>query len=508
MAIQSEHVGRLLQQRSMLAPFIALATLLAIATLGLWPTLAALAGIWIQMLDYHHGFLVLGVTLGWLFMRRELINASESRTEWRALVPLAVAVLAWIVAFRANSELMQQLLVPILLQLAVLASLGRRIARLTLAPLAYLYFAIPVWEHLLPLLQWLTTQVTEFVLRLMGVATQVDGHSVTIPEGTFDIVEGCSGKRYLVIGLAFAIMAGVTYDVRGRNRVMLLAVATLAALVTNWLRVSTVIYVGHISNMQHYLVASEHLSFGYALFIPLMAVIMLAARRWSHPGDSKPVHAAEGERGVRPSATASATVWGATAVLLLVPLLAASIKQTLTEPVALLPLPVLTGTWQGPLPASSRWQPQFVGAAGDRRAAYTSANGRIEVYYNVYGPQSPGHELVHFDNVIVPTAWTVVERSPLPGSGSMLITADDADGARWVVAQELRVGGLRASSPALAQVFYGVQAMWRAVPSGAVVLAAACEPDCEQARANLLEFRRENADRLGQLIPRRFEGPT
>jgi EpsI family protein len=195
-------------------------------------------------------------------------------------------------------------------------------------------------------------------------------------------------------------------------------------------------------------------------------------------------------------------------VLLLTPLLAASIRQTLTAPVALLPLPVMTGTWQGPLPASSRWQPQFVGAAGDRRASYSSANGRIEVYYNVYGPQSAGHELVHFNNVIVPTEWTVISRSPLPGSGSMLITAQDADGTRWVVAQELRVGGLRASSPALAQVFYGVQAMWRAVPSGAVVLAAVCEPDCERARANLLEFRRENGNRLGQLIPRRFEGPT
>jgi EpsI family protein len=504
MAIQSEHVGRLLQQRSMLAPFIALATILAVGTLGLWPTLTALGRIWIQMLDYHHGFLVVGVTLGWLFMRRELIDASALRTQWHALVPLAVAVLAWIVAFRANSELMQQLLVPILLQLAVLASLGRRIARLTLAPLAYLYFAIPVWEHLLPLLQWLTTQVTEFVLRLMGVATQVDGHSVTIPEGKFDIVEGCSGKRYLVIGLAFATMAGVTYDVRGRNRVTLIAIAMLAALVTNWLRVATVIYVGHVSNMQHYLVAREHLSFGYALFIPLMALIMLVARRLSHRGETRSAHGAEGESTLRPSAI----VWGATAVLLLTPLLAASIRQTLAAPVALLPLPVMTGTWQGPLPASSRWQPQFVGAAGERRAAYSSANGRVEVYYNVYGPQSAGHELVHFNNVVVPTEWTVISRSPLPGSGSMLITADDPDGARWVVAQELRVGGLRARSPALAQVVYGVQAMWRAVPSGAVVLAAVCEPDCEQARANLLEFRRENGDRLAQLIPRRFEGPT
>ena len=501
MAIQSEHVGRLLQHRSVPAPVVALAAILAAGTLGLWPTLNALARIWVQMLDYHHGFLVAAVTVGWLFMRRELINACPVRTESKVLVPLALAVLAWIVAYRANSELMQQLLVPILLQLAVLAALGRRIARLTLAPFAYLYFAIPVWEHLLPLLQWMTTQVTEAALRLMGVATEVDGHSVTIPEGKFNIVEGCSGKRYLVIGLAFATMAGVTQGVRGRGWIILIASATIAALVTNWVRVATVIYVGHISNMQHYLVANEHLSFGYALFVPLMVLIFLVARRLCHEGTSESVRADSGV-----DARPRATVWGATAALLFTPLLAASINQTLSAPVVLLPLPVVTGTWQGPLPASSRWQPQFVGAADERRAAYTSASGRVEVYYNVYGPQSPGHELVHFHNAVVPSQWTIISRS-VPGSGPPMTIAQDADGTRWVVAQELRVGGLATTSPALSQILYGLQAMWRAVPSGAVVLAAACATDCELARTNLLEFRRENGPRLAQLIPHRFQGP-
>jgi hypothetical protein len=46
------------------------------------------------------------------------------------------------------------------------------------------------------------------------------------------------------------------------------------------------------------------------------------------------------------------------------------------------------------------------------------------------------------------------------------------------------------------------------VPSGTVVLAAACDPDCDQAQANLIEFHRTHHDRLAQLIPRRFEGPT
>src|SRR4030095_13781243 len=210
MAIQSEHVGRLLRNRSMTAPFVALAALVAAGTLGLWPTLVGLARIWLQMRDYHHGLLVVAVTLGWVFWRRGAINASGVRAEPKALALLAIVVLAWLVSYRANSELMQQLLIPIMLQLAVLAAFGRGIARLTFAPFAYLYFSIPVWEHLLPLLPSITAQVAETVLRLMGVVTHVDGHSVTIPEGTFDIVEGCSGKRYVVIGLAFATLAGVS----------------------------------------------------------------------------------------------------------------------------------------------------------------------------------------------------------------------------------------------------------------------------------------------------------
>jgi EpsI family protein len=173
-----------------------------------------------------------------------------------------------------------------------------------------------------------------------------------------------------------------------------------------------------------------------------------------------------------------------------------------------LPLPVLTGAWQGPLPASSRWQPHYVGAVGERRASYTSAKGRVEVYYNVYGPQSPEHELVHFGNTVMPADWTIISRSRLPGSAPMLTIARDDDGTRWVIAQDLRVGGVRAPSPALAQLHYGIQAMWRPVPSGTVVLATACEPDCDQAQANLLEFRRAYRERLAQLIPRRFEGPT
>jgi transmembrane exosortase EpsH len=48
----------------------------------------------------------------------------------------------------------------------------------------------------------------------MGVPTQVEGHHVTIPSGHFSIVEGCSGKRYLMISLAFATLAAAIEQLR------------------------------------------------------------------------------------------------------------------------------------------------------------------------------------------------------------------------------------------------------------------------------------------------------
>ena len=105
----------------------------------------------------------------------------------RAALPLvAIALLVWAIAYRANSELMQQMLLPGHRDLAVYAAIGAASrAGVWLAPIAYLYFAIPLWEQLLPFLQWLTTTVAETVLGVMGVPTQVEGHHVTIPEGHF-----------------------------------------------------------------------------------------------------------------------------------------------------------------------------------------------------------------------------------------------------------------------------------------------------------------------------------
>lgn len=491
---------RLLSQSAALTPSRAVWALLGVAVVGLWPAFASLARIWRDMFDYHHGILIAVVALAWLWRIRREIDASSVRPVRTALPLVAIALLAWTIAYRANSDLMQQMLLPIIPILAVYAAAGPQVCRRVAAPIAYLYFAIPLWEQLLPYLQWLTTAVAESVLGALGVPTQVEGHHVTIPSGRFSIVEGCSGKRYLVIALAFGALAAAIEGLRWRRTLALLALATGLALLTNWLRVVTVIYVGHVTQMQHYLVAHEHMSFGYALFVPLLLAILWVSRRIRRGQADQPVAraAADVERRSRPAD------WAIVMGLVALPILVWARAPEQNAAVHLAAMPVATGAWQGPLPAADAWQPRFINPAEERRAAYAVDGQRIEVYLNVYGVQTPGRELVFHRNSVAPIdRYTLIRRVPARSATPPAEVVAEPGGTRWVVTHTYKVGGWLTASPGVAQVYYGLHAIVRPVPAGTLAIAARCDAACDSAERTIDVFWREHAAELVGLVPDR-----
>jgi exosortase len=450
------------------------ALLVAIAALFA-SSLAALARVWSENASYQHGFLVAVICLGMLLQRRERISSAPVRSQFIALPLLALVLFAWMVALRANSELLQQLAFPVVVVVAVYAAFGAAIARIVAIPAAYFYFAVPIWDHTIPVLQWMSTQVNERLLGLLGVPTQVEGFTVTIPAGTFAIVEGCSGVRYVVISLALATLMGIVQKVRGRRFVALLGLTLLAALVTNWLRIAIVIYAGHLTNMTHYLVAVEHHTLGYALYLPLILFIALLGRRLAGPAESKlesPSHSV--------SSAAILRGIGAPCMLLLIAQTVLSLGPTATDvSVRLGSPPLLTGEWQGPLPPEPEWVPGYRGAQGEWRASYSNGIARVDAYANVYGLQSADRELIHFDNSAWPKdRWRVVRTIDVDPSLSAVIATEHDQ--RWVIA------------------------LWSPAPAGAIALAAACEPDCSSAATAIRSFWSAHGAELRAMVPVRF----
>ncbi len=475
----------------------AIAMLIAAASL-LASTLGSIARFWRDIPDYEHGWLIAGISVVWcarLLLRHPLQAPAGSALP--RLLPLTIALFAWLVAKNAHSQIGAQLLAPPVLLAAVYAIGGRPLALRLAPPLGFLYFAIPVWDYALPVLQRASVFVTEGALGLLGVPAEVSDYTVHIPEGTFEIIEGCSGKRYFMVALALGVLAAAVNGLGARATIALVVAAGLLSLLANYVRIVLVIYAGHVTAMQHYWVAVEHKTLGNVIFGVLIAMILVLGHLLAHRSGT--------ERRARISAAAPMAGLAAaplpwTAVAPTALLLGAAALLAIANPAqraaerALGALPVVAGTWSGPLPADPGWQPRYVGASEELRASYRGSAEAVEVYVNRYHVQADGSELIQYDNKLLgPGTWSVPwsARSRKLATEPTLALAEalDAESQRWVVAHYYEVGSTSTTSDTLTQWLYGLRATFGRAPAGVTALAVRCEPaNCEAARARVIAF--------------------
>jgi EpsI family protein len=469
----------------------------AAALIAIWPTWPPLVQVWRGTEDYAHGFIVALIALGWLIHTAPRIaDAPEPR---RIAIPATLLILAlslWLLAFKANVEMGKQILAPLILYLAVATGAGWRAAERVAAPIFYLYFALPVWDLIVPVLQWLTVAVSSEILALLGVPVRIDGALVTIPEGRFIVQEGCSGKRYLVVAAAIAWLFGGLSGMKWKRALAFVAIASLLAMLANWIRVSVIIYLGHVTNMQHYFVAREHSSFGTSVFVVLLVVVGAAGVMLR--GAVAPPEPAIAV-GTRPDANATKHVIVALVILCL-PILgvtfATQVRFNSVAPVAAIELTAPAG-WRGPLAAASDWAPSFAGADTQQRAAYESSSGeRVETYVATYLRQSANDELIHYSNRLIGEQWPSLAKTNVTRrlqDGRVITTrmfaARSSTGEVWVIDYVYAVDGVLTPRDGLAQLLYGLRSWTGAAPSSVTAVAVRCLPgSCARSERALGEF--------------------
>src|SRR6516165_8644645 len=138
---------------------VAVFALLTVAIACTWPSWALLVHTWRVTADYEHGFALALLIAVWIFIRSGDLPASA---KWLSLAPAAlllVLLLEWLVAYRAASAIGQQVVLPLILCSAVWMAFGRPVAARFASPILCLYFAIPIWDLLVPVLQKMTVFV-------------------------------------------------------------------------------------------------------------------------------------------------------------------------------------------------------------------------------------------------------------------------------------------------------------------------------------------------------------
>jgi EpsI family protein len=292
-----------------------------------------------------------------------------------------------------------------------------------------------------------------------------------------------------MISLAVTFLMTFAYRLSPKSAMTLMAVAAALSIVGNWIRIIIVVLAGHLSDMQHYFVATEHASLGWAIFLAVIVAVSLIGSRM--PAAAPNVELTVATPRVEPRTSFVAT---AVALLSLAALPLAVLYRSNLQP-AELPqsaLPVLEGSFSGPYPAADVWSPAYSTAAVSTRAAYRRDDGAVELFVAEYGVQQPGRELTHHSNRLADTSWTVLEtwaaRDILAAGPMRVRRYVTPGGPQWLVSYFYDVGEFRTASSAAAQVAYGIRSWFAPVRSRIVAAAAECSADCGGARVRLAEF--------------------
>ena len=184
---------------------------MGMATLGIitlvalfWDTVTSAVKLWWTIPTYNYAFLILPISAYLIWRKRDEVASETPVGSLWGIAVTAVFALLWLVSDVTDiNEGRHFAFVGMVLGL-LLACLGWRIFKILSFPFLYLWLLVPTGTVFLPLLQKIATLISSSMLQWFGIPVYVEGFFIELPEGRYDIEEGCAGLNFILASLALA----------------------------------------------------------------------------------------------------------------------------------------------------------------------------------------------------------------------------------------------------------------------------------------------------------------
>jgi exosortase A len=187
------------------------------------------------------------------------------RTKFKWLIVLGILGFGWLLASLASVLVVKQLALIFMIPVAICAIMGFRFTWAIAFPLAYLFFAVPVGESLIPPLIDFTANFTVSALQMTGIPVYREGNFFSIPSGNWSVVEACSGLRYLIASVTLGTLYAYLTYISWVKRLIFIIFSIIVPILANGLRAYLIVMTGHLSDMK-LAVGVDHLIYGWVFF--------------------------------------------------------------------------------------------------------------------------------------------------------------------------------------------------------------------------------------------------
>ncbi|MGE5178139.1 MAG: exosortase A [Bacteroidota bacterium] len=398
---------------------------LAAMAAGYRSTLQSFVTVWRGSDTYTHCFFVIPIVAYLVWRRRHDLARVTPEPFWPGLFLTAGSGAVWLVAQAAGVLFYEQLALAVLVISLVITLFGIHVARILTFPLAFLLFAVPFGEVLHPALMSFTAHAAVFGLRLTGVPVAVEGLYLTTPTGHWQVVEACSGLRFLISMFTLGCLFAYLHFRRARNRILFAILSLIAPVLANGLRAYVMVLTGYLSRREIG-VGFDHFAIGWTVFAIVMALFFFMGSRWrEEPATVDPPAPEEGTPA--PARARGNARFAAAAAVAIALTLAPAAYATWVRPAdsgapISLSSPGAADGWVPLRVPPSLWAPAYHGTDASVRTTYDRNGDRVDCYIGFYRTQAQGKELIHYANVITPrdqSRWRTVSESdttlPVPG---------------------------------------------------------------------------------------------
>jgi exosortase D (VPLPA-CTERM-specific) len=189
--------------------------------------------------EYSHGYLLPFITGYFIWQKRNELARMPFNSSWVGVVLFCLGLFGFVVGELGTLFTVIQYSFLLTLGGLLLAVMGWPAFRLILAPLFILFFTVPLpnflYNNLSALLQLISSKIGVDIIRLFGVSVYLEGNVIDLGQFKLQVVEACSGLRYLFPLVSLGYIAAYLYkDSLWKKAVIFLSTIPITVLMNSF----------------------------------------------------------------------------------------------------------------------------------------------------------------------------------------------------------------------------------------------------------------------------------
>lgn len=267
---------------------LALSALLLLG--GYWDTISEMIHRWDSKEEYGYGYMIPMLSAFLIWQRKNELAKLYFEPNWSGLVMVVLAAVLFFLGAVATTHAMSQYAMVLMIMAIAYTTMGWRAFKLVAAPLAILLFMVPlppfIFNNLSAKLQLISSELGVAVIRMFGISVNLEGNVIDLGVYKLQVVEACSGLRYLFPLMVLSFLAAYLYKAEFWKKAILFLSSVPITVLMNSFRIGVigvlVEYYG-IEQAEGFLHDFE----GWIIFMACIAILILEMALLARLGKSR-----------------------------------------------------------------------------------------------------------------------------------------------------------------------------------------------------------------------------